>query len=106
MLLHPDWVHVPLPDIPPPTNQLKPIKKCDRRPVTVNEGGETNLLHVNVIPTLQERGLLAATLGLRHVSWWHGIIRLPGDLPGWDARSQRIQAIKKLEGDFRYMNLQ
>ncbi|KAF8967190.1 hypothetical protein BDZ97DRAFT_1903577 [Flammula alnicola] len=107
MILHPDFVHVPLPTEPPPGSpspQKDAAPKPRKRRKNRDDEERTNLLHGDVVPLLQERGLISDTFTSDFTSW-QGIIRLPGRHREWGARPDRISAIKNMDGHFRKMSL-
>ncbi|KDR82858.1 hypothetical protein GALMADRAFT_88601 [Galerina marginata CBS 339.88] len=106
MISHPDFVHVPLPteQYPDTISLQKDVAKKRPRGRRKNEE-KTNLLQTDIIPLLQQRGLIAETLSSSNFKSWDGIIRLPGQQEEWGARTERISAIDNTEGHFRKMTI-
>ena len=104
---HPDFVHVPLPlDLPPhipAKSKTITKKKTGRR--RKDEDIRTNLLHTDILPLLQQRGLISETLSHEFTSW-QGVIRLPGPEAGWGSRIHRISAMENNDGEYRKMSIQ
>lgn len=104
---HPDFVHVPLPLDPPPHIPAKSKttikKKSGRR--RKDEDIRTNLLHTDILPVLQQQGLISETLSSRFISW-QGVIRLPGPETSWGSRIHRISAVENNDGEYRKMSIQ
>jgi DNA polymerase beta len=96
MILHPDYVHIPLPTkkVPGAT-----APKKQGRPSTLSL--KNNLLHNDVIPLLRKRGLVAETLSVNSISW-QGIVRLP-ELS--ESSAQRLLAIKEISGQYRLIHI-
>jgi len=106
MVSHPDFVHVPLPLDPahiPDKSGPKTKKKSSSR--RKKEDVRTNLLHTDIIPLLQQRGLISETLSSEPTSWQGGI-RLPGPEAGWGSRIHRISAVENNDGEYRKMSIQ
>jgi len=107
MVSHPDFVHVPLPLDPPPHIPAKSKttikKKSGRR--RKDEDIRTNLLHTDILPVLQQQGLISETLSSGFTSW-QGVIRLPGPEAGWGSRIHRISAVENNDGEYRKMSIQ
>ncbi|PPR00469.1 hypothetical protein CVT24_004530 [Panaeolus cyanescens] len=110
MIMHPDFVHIPLPSDPSPFHVSEtpspiksPPKKRTRKSLFSDEKTR-NYLHDDIIPLLQQRGLLVDTLS-KSDSKWEGIVRLPGPEESWGTRLQRISGIENLEGQFRRMTI-
>lgn len=90
MISHPDYV-----DIPPPESPNKAVSKKRRRPST------SNLLHDDVVPLLQKKGLVAETVSINPISW-QGIVRLPESS---ENSAERLAAIEEISGHYRIMHI-
>ncbi|KAG5634288.1 hypothetical protein H0H81_002526 [Sphagnurus paluster] len=101
VLFHPDYVHVPVPPVPfrgkhiPTTKPYIPTKQVKGSP-----------LHKTIIPTLQERGLVASTIRTGPRSW-QGIAYIPKKDPfgRWCPRHERLSDIGLQDGEYRRLNL-
>lgn len=94
MISHPDYVHIPLPT--EPSDETVPKKR--RRP---SASSLNNLLHNDIIPLLQKRGLIAESFNANPISW-QGIVRLPELLT---SSAERIAAVKEVSGQYRTMHI-
>lgn len=103
MISHPDFVFVPFPTEQNPDEQSDTPKKRSRGRKKNEE--KSSLLLSDVVPKLQQRGLVAETLGSSSKTW-EGIVRVPGQRDTWGDRLDRISAVKNVEGDFRKVSLQ
>ncbi|KAF8195601.1 hypothetical protein BJ912DRAFT_957541 [Pholiota molesta] len=104
MVSHPSFVHVPLPADPPP-GMAKPAKVKDATPKPrkrrkVDQDTPSNILHSELVPFLERTGTVCTALSSKFESW-KGIVRLPGPDTQWGTPSERISAIKRVEGQFR-----
>jgi len=90
MISHPDYVDIPLPE-----SLSKTVSKKRRRPSTFN------LLHDDVIPLLQKKGLVAETVSINSISW-QGIVRLPESS---ESSAERLAAIEEISGHYRIMHI-
>ncbi|KAG5644782.1 hypothetical protein DXG03_007690 [Asterophora parasitica] len=101
MLFHPDHVHVPVPS-PPTRGSFVPHGKLGSQ----SRAKAETPLHKSVIPTLQERGLVVASMGTA-LRYWNGVVRIPEkDQDGkWKTRRERLEAIEKGQGELRRMDL-
>ncbi|KAJ7213869.1 hypothetical protein GGX14DRAFT_444335 [Mycena pura] len=102
VILHPDHVHVPFPDLPStiPGTQRK-RKSSPKLPASI--------LQLDLIPALQNRAILAATLSSGDLKW-QGIVLLPDRESltkddHWTERQRRVAAIETGEGNYRRMDL-
>ena len=91
MISHPDYVDIPLPESP-----NKTASKKRRRASTFN------LLHDDVIPLLQKKGLVAETVGSINSISWQGIVRLPESS---ESSAERLAAIEAISGHYRIMHI-
>ena len=91
MISHPDYVDIPLPESP-----NKTVSKKRRRASTFN------LLHDDVIPLLQKKGLVAETVGSINSISWQGIVRLPESS---ESSAERLAAIEEISGHYRIMHI-
>ena len=106
MISHPDFVHIPLPTEPSPfqllppetTKRLRGKRKGDDKQVT-------SLLNTDVIPLLEQRGLVAETSSI-NAKAWEGVVRLPECSGEWGSRSDRLSGMDNVEGRFRRMTIQ
>lgn len=117
MLRHPLFVHVPAPNLPPPSSQSPklsaPSTRHGRKSVAFRstsyssvEARSSSLLAKEVVKPLEDRGLIAATLNCSPCKW-QGIVRLPTkDTTGtWIDRALRLDDIKNNQGDYRHLDL-
>ncbi|KAJ7160060.1 hypothetical protein C8R46DRAFT_1106854 [Mycena filopes] len=107
ILLHPDHVHVPFPAPPPNafSGPATPKKTRARKGNGNGNGSRSSLLQSDVVPTLEARGILAATLSGGDLKW-QGIALLPNVDPAeWGERQRRIDAIENGHGVYRRMDL-
>ncbi|KAF8895626.1 hypothetical protein BD779DRAFT_1668869 [Infundibulicybe gibba] len=110
LLLHPDHVFIPFPSVPPPhVRASKPgsILHKPFRPSYISVTARAaSPLHGDIVPMLTDRGLLAACLssGIRR---WSGIVRIPQRDPqgGWHPRNERLEAIRRVEGVYKRLDL-
>jgi DNA polymerase beta len=130
MVLHPDHVHIPVPAVPPPVwedefnldddlpaSALTPKRKRNKNasslsgssgPLTKKDR-ESILLHSEVVPILQQRGVLCEKLSETRHSWT-GVVRLPSaSSPGaGQSGSSRMRApeLHLQPGDYRRITFQ
>lgn len=97
MISHPDYVYIPLPTRLP--GEKVPKKRGRSSTLKLN-----NLLHTDVIPLLQKRGLVAESLSVNPISW-QGIVRLPDLTEPLASSAERIAAIKEVSGQYRIMHI-
>lgn len=115
LLIHPEHVHVPIPTLRTPSSSSTKAK-VDRRgriSSAFREGftpyvtRQSSLLLQDVVPVLQDRGLIADTLHSGNRKW-QGVVRVPESEDGKDnmtERRRRLRAIKNTEGHFRRLDL-
>ncbi|KAF7348273.1 DNA polymerase [Mycena sanguinolenta] len=73
VVLHPDHVHVPFPTVLPSHIKASPATRTRKKPDGTRP---PSVLHDDVVPILQSRGIIAATLSSGDLKW-QGIVRLP-----------------------------
>ncbi|KAG2022563.1 hypothetical protein CC2G_000301 [Coprinopsis cinerea AmutBmut pab1-1] len=87
LVLHPDHVHVPLPNVPPPfsgddfddflRSSDTPATKRPRKKASLTKKDRQNSrLHSEVVPVLQQRGVLLEKIAEAHHNWT-GVVRIP-----------------------------
>ncbi|KAJ6611427.1 hypothetical protein B0H10DRAFT_2056629 [Mycena sp. CBHHK59/15] len=105
IILHPDHVHVPVPKVPPSAEISTTAVPRQRYSPT-----QSSILQLEVVPALQARGILAATLWNGALKW-QGIVLIPGsesyakDEDQFTERRRRAAAIENGEGAYRRMDL-
>ncbi|KAK7468960.1 hypothetical protein VKT23_003459 [Stygiomarasmius scandens] len=118
MLLHPSYVHIPYPDVSSPFSEAAKEKSARRGRVQVAfresftkmAAKSQSLLVSQIIPCLEERGLLADTVSIG-TKKWIGIVRVPEvDDEGVDsnaimARRKRRDKIRKMQGGYRKLEI-
>lgn len=111
IIFHPSHVHVPTPNIPPPSiNALRKISGLSTVASKVSKPTkaerESSPLSQGIVQPLEQRGLIAATLstGVRR---WQGVIRVPekSEDGSWGKRIDRIKKVESEQGVFRRMDL-
>ncbi|KAJ8691221.1 hypothetical protein PTI98_010817 [Pleurotus ostreatus] len=106
MLLHPSHVHIPTP-APFTSASKKPSRSQSvfhTAPPTKSSRANSPLL-THVLPSLQDRGLVAAALSFG-LQTWQGIALVPdGESGGREDRQKRLQMIGKKEGNYRRLNI-
>ncbi|KAF4581424.1 hypothetical protein EYR38_002750 [Pleurotus pulmonarius] len=104
MLLHPSHVHVPTPSSTPSTTtskkQPRPQAAFHTPPPTKSSRATSPLL-THVLPSLQDRGLIAVALS-SGLQTWQGITLVPD---GSEDRQERLQKIGRKEGIYRRLNI-
>ncbi len=100
MITHPNFVHIPLPASPPSREESSVMPKTRK----ITKDKYSNLLRADLLPSLQQRGLIAHSVNTNPGSW-KGVIRMPEQLGQWGDRAERLAGIDKLEGHFRWMNM-
>ncbi|KAH6911580.1 hypothetical protein BKA70DRAFT_1423309 [Coprinopsis sp. MPI-PUGE-AT-0042] len=122
MVLHPDHVHIPVPTAPPPLWEdefdldidppaLPKKKRNTKASSSATSSGaltkkdrESIILHREVIPVLQQRGVLCEKLSETRQTWT-GVVRLPsapssGTVPSGSSR-MRASELHLQPGDYR-----
>lgn len=109
IILHPNHVHVPVPNISPPKPSLKPPPRIGTSVLLfkfIKGEDKMSPLHTDIVPTLENRGLVAAflTKGPRK---WQGIVRVPErDENGvWVSIRERLQGIAEKTGAFKRLDI-
>ena len=100
MITHPNFVHIPLPALPPSKAAYSFMPKTRK----VTRDKYSNLLRADLLPSLQQRGLIAHSV-VTNPGTWKGVIRMPEQLGQWGDRAERLAGIDKLEGHFRWMTM-
>ncbi|THV03000.1 Nucleotidyltransferase [Dendrothele bispora CBS 962.96] len=116
MLLHPSYVHVPYPNVSSPFSDAAKERSARRGRVQVSfrekftkmAAKSQSLLMTQIIPYLEERGLLADTISVG-TKKWIGMIRVP-DYEGSSGNAimekrQRKENIKKMRGEYRKLEI-
>lgn len=103
IILHPDHVHVPFPAIP------SHIERPSGTPKRQNGARSPSFLQAEVVPILESRGIIAATLSGGDLKW-QGVVLLPDpDSAIKDdqvaERKRRLTAIEKSDGVYRRADL-
>ncbi|KAF5343216.1 hypothetical protein D9758_013424 [Tetrapyrgos nigripes] len=117
ILLHPSYVHVPYPKVPPPfPDSGKTETRSGRRLMPFREKftklavKSQSLLIGQIVPHLRDRGLMADTISLGSKKWV-GMIRVPeaGDQGVDDTaimvRRKRRERIDEMQGQYRRLEL-
>jgi DNA polymerase beta len=106
--MHPNHVYVPTPENAPDGPPLQPrIRKIiNKRAFVTQEIKSTSPLFNDVVPILQERGLIAEHIssGIRR---WQGVVRVPekNDNGEWCTRDKQTTGIRTMTGKFRRLDL-
>lgn len=95
MIIHPSYIHIP----PPKESSLIRLRPKMRK---ITKDSHLDLLRTDVLPSLQQRGLIAHSVATNAGSW-KGIIRMPERLGQWGDRAERLVGMDKVEGHFRWM---
>jgi DNA polymerase beta len=104
--MHPRHVHVPVPNISPPQLSLKSriFNKAIRAVYVRAEDKKSSPLHNDVVPSLTERGILAASLS-EGPKKWQGIVRIPEKDELDNGRHHRLAAIAEGTGTYKRIDL-
>lgn len=105
--MHPSHVYVPLPDNPPDGPPQPRIRKIINKTAFVTRKVKsTSPLFSEVVPILQERGLIAENIssGIRR---WQGVVRVPdkNEDGEWCTRDIQTSGIQNMTGKFRRLDL-
>ncbi|KAF9492013.1 Nucleotidyltransferase [Pleurotus eryngii] len=106
MILHPSHVHIPTPApfTPASKKQHRSQFVFHTTPPTKSSRANSPLL-THVVPSLQDRGLVAVALSSGPQTW-QGIALVPdGENGGREDRQKRLQMIGKKEGIYRRLNI-
>lgn len=109
IIFNPTYVHVPVPQIPPPNaiskRNVTGKSLASTSKLTKTERA-TSVLYNSVVHPLEQRGLIAATLGVG-ARRWQGVVRLPerDEYGEWGDRSKRVKLVEQSKGIFRRMDL-
>ena len=100
---------MPVPNISSPQPSLNPrvLNRAIRIEYVRHTDKEFSPLYNDVLPTLEERGLLAAYM-MKGTKKWQGIVRLPekDEQGDWGSRRDRLEGIENGLGTFRRLDLQ
>jgi hypothetical protein len=118
MLLHPSYVHVPMPTELPPifedratlTKRKNILKKSERCSSLTKAARKTSLLHTEVLPSLKSKEIIFETIS-ETLSTWTGVVRIPstGDGVGASGESSAGSVPSPLKlppGEYRRLVIQ
>ena len=96
----------PHPSTLKPPNLLKPTrtKIPFAQSYVSNEEKVTSVLLNKIIRPLEDLGVVSDTAA-SGVNVWQGWMRVPKKGESWESRKERLEGIKKLDGDFHRVNI-
>lgn len=69
-----------------------------------SEEKATSILLTKIIKPLEDMGLVSDTTRIATNAWW-GWMRVPKRGNPWESKKERIDGIRKLDGDFHRVNI-
>jgi len=69
-----------------------------------SEQKATSVFLTKIIQPLEDMGLVSDTTRIAANAWW-GWMRVPKRNNSWESKKERIDGVRKLDGDFQRVNI-